>query len=251
MKKLLLLSVLLFGYTLTFAQDIDKIITVSEVTRIEKMLASDEMQGRKTFSPGIEKAASFISGEFKKAGLVFFDGLKDYLQPFSMIKTKFISAGGNMDNIPVDANDIIAITTDTLLRINENSGYTKVTWDTSVKLMAEASKLIRADKNYLVLINKLQAKNFGNIKRFKRESFPRKGNVIFVLTDNDPAKYNFYITHQITASSLANVVGVLPGKSKKEELVIFSAHYDHLGIGKSNAAMDSVYNGANDDAAGT
>jgi len=190
MKKLLLLSVLLFGYTLTFAQDIDKIITVSEVTRIEKMLASDEMQGRKTFSPGIEKAASFISGEFKKAGLVFFDGLKDYLQPFSMIKTKFISAGGNMDNIPVDANDIIAITTDTLLRINENSGYTKVTWDTSVKLMAEASKLIRADKNYLVLINKLQAKNFGNIKRFKRESFPRKGNVIFVLTDNDPAKYN-------------------------------------------------------------
>ena len=50
---------------------------------------------------------------------------------------------------------------------------------------------------------------------------------------------------------MANVIGVLPGKSKKEELVIFSGHYDHLGIGKANAAGDSVYNGANDDAAGT
>jgi hypothetical protein len=28
---------------------------------------------------------------------------------------------------------------------------------------------------------------------------------------------------------------VLPGKSKKEEYVVFSGHYDHLGIGKPNA----------------
>jgi Zn-dependent M28 family amino/carboxypeptidase len=46
-------------------------------------------------------------------------------------------------------------------------------------------------------------------------------------------------------------VGVLPGKSKKDEYVIFSGHYDHLGIGRPNKDMDSIYNGANDDAAGT
>jgi Zn-dependent M28 family amino/carboxypeptidase len=46
-------------------------------------------------------------------------------------------------------------------------------------------------------------------------------------------------------------VGILPGKSKKEEYVIFSGHYDHLGVGKANTAGDSIYNGANDDAAGT
>jgi Zn-dependent M28 family amino/carboxypeptidase len=50
---------------------------------------------------------------------------------------------------------------------------------------------------------------------------------------------------------LNNVVGILPGKSRKNEYVIFSGHYDHLGIGKPNAAGDSIYNGANDDAAGT
>ena len=44
---------------------------------------------------------------------------------------------------------------------------------------------------------------------------------------------------------------MIPGKTKKDEYVIFSAHYDHLGIGKPNNNNDSIYNGANDDAAGT
>ena len=48
---------------------------------------------------------------------------------------------------------------------------------------------------------------------------------------------------------LTNVVGVLPGKTRKDEYVIFSAHYDHLGVGKPING-DSIYNGANDDASG-
>ena len=39
--------------------------------------------------------------------------------------------------------------------------------------------------------------------------------------------------HEITEQKLANVVGILPGKSKKDEYVIFSGHYDHLGVGKA------------------
>jgi Zn-dependent M28 family amino/carboxypeptidase len=43
----------------------------------------------------------------------------------------------------------------------------------------------------------------------------------------------------------------LPGKKKKDEYVIFSGHYDHLGIRQPNKDGDSIYNGANDDDAGT
>ena len=46
-----------------------------------------------------------------------------------------------------------------------------------------------------------------------------------------------------------NVVGVLLGKSKPEEYVIFSAHYDHLGMKRDGE--DKIFNGANDDASGT
>lgn len=48
--------------------------------------------------------------------------------------------------------------------------------------------------------------------------------------------------------SANNVIGILPGKSKPDEFVIFSAHFDHLGIDDSES--DKVYNGANDDASG-
>jgi hypothetical protein len=47
----------------------------------------------------------------------------------------------------------------------------------------------------------------------------------------------------------SNIIGVLEGRSKKEEYVIISAHYDHLGMKKS-AEGDLIYNGANDDASG-
>ncbi len=45
-----------------------------------------------------------------------------------------------------------------------------------------------------------------------------------------------------------NVIGVLEGKSKKDEYVIVSAHYDHLRMKKEGE--DRIYNGANDDASG-
>lgn len=52
---------------------------------------------------------------------------------------------------------------------------------------------------------------------------------------------------KITAS---NIIGVLEGKSKKDEFVVVSAHFDHLGIRKTTGQLDSIYNGANDDASG-
>src|SRR5690606_30355341 len=47
-----------------------------------------------------------------------------------------------------------------------------------------------------------------------------------------------------------NVAGIIPGKSKADEFVVFSAHYDHIGILEA-VDQDSIANGADDDASGT
>lgn len=47
----------------------------------------------------------------------------------------------------------------------------------------------------------------------------------------------------------SNIIGVLEGNSKKDEYVIISAHYDHLGM-KKDGEGDLIFNGANDDASG-
>ena len=52
-----------------------------------------------------------------------------------------------------------------------------------------------------------------------------------------------------TEQRLVNVVGMIPGR-RSDEYVLFSAHYDHIGIRRA-VAGDSIANGANDDASGT
>ena len=47
-----------------------------------------------------------------------------------------------------------------------------------------------------------------------------------------------------------NVVGLLPGKKYPDETVIYSAHWDHLGVGLPDAKGDKTYNGAVDNATG-
>jgi len=48
-----------------------------------------------------------------------------------------------------------------------------------------------------------------------------------------------------------NVIGKITGTKYPDEVIIYTAHWDHLGIGKPNAKGDSIYNGALDNASGT
>jgi Zn-dependent M28 family amino/carboxypeptidase len=52
--------------------------------------------------------------------------------------------------------------------------------------------------------------------------------------------------------SAANIAGVLPGSDpeRRDEFVVFTAHYDHLGVGEPDTTGDSIYNGFSDNAAG-
>ena len=78
-------SVLLFLFLGFFVQAQQKVsINNQEVIRIETELASDKMEGRATFSPGIELASAFIEGEFKKIDLSYFDNLTNYRQEFDV-----------------------------------------------------------------------------------------------------------------------------------------------------------------------
>ncbi|MDL5045102.1 M28 family metallopeptidase [Oscillatoria amoena NRMC-F 0135] len=48
-----------------------------------------------------------------------------------------------------------------------------------------------------------------------------------------------------------NVVGKITGAKQPEEYIIYSTHWDHLGIGKADERGDTIYNGALDNASGT
>ncbi|MBO0323143.1 M20/M25/M40 family metallo-hydrolase [Muricauda sp. CAU 1633] len=58
------------------------------------------------------------------------------------------------------------------------------------------------------------------------------------------------ISNEIKKDVSKNVVALLPGTEQKDEFIIYSAHWDHFGVGKVIDG-DSIYNGAVDNASGT
>lgn len=74
--------------------------------------------------------------------------------------------------------------------------------------------------------------------------------------DFQPIKLNLRadidIKSEVKRVESANVVGAIAGRDPKmrSEYVVYSAHWDHLGIGEPNKKGDNIYNGALDNASG-
>lgn len=250
MKKLTMTGLFIATTFFVYTQKADDIINAMEVARIEGVLAADDMMGRRAFTPHIDKAADFIAGEFEKNGLDLFPGAAGYRQEFFMIRAVPKEMSAKLNGSIADAKNIIVITCQPELKVNERSGYEKVFINQGANLGREARTLVRSGKNLVVVVDNSFSQIFSNLSRIKNSMFKSDNSVIFILNDTDPATFEVETKHEINEQSLANVVAVIPGSSRKDEYVIFSAHYDHVGTGKP-VDGDSIYNGANDDAAGT
>ncbi|MES2881183.1 MAG: M28 family peptidase, partial [Bacteroidota bacterium] len=235
--------------TATCAQKASNVIDVKEVERVETTLSANEMQGRKAGTPGIEKAAAFIAAEFTRAGL---QPLKagSFLQSFVMLRSRLTTLKGDMDGAEMDTKNIVIVTAEPEVKVNEKSGYQVLQINAGENVFEKAQEINGAGKNAVVYVDTSFAKNFSRLTFLKRQIFRNNPTIVFVLGKPATKEFTIKAEHSFTETSFANVVGMLPGKTKPNEYVIFSAHYDHLGIGKP-VDGDSIYNGANDDAAGT
>lgn len=248
----LLLFILIGSFFNVIGQKSMAIVDKSETQRIEKYLSSNELEGRKTFSKGIDKAADFIANEFKQVNLATFQNSNTYLQKFTRLSAKFLNANANFDGSAIDLKNIIVVTNQANVTINETSGYEIEKINKDDNLGQVARKYMSSNKNLLVLVDESFANNFNRLISFKSNITTQQKTVIFILSNIKPSKFTIEANHKIEELILNNVVGVIPGKSLANEFVIFSGHYDHLGINGAKAINgDSIYNGANDDAAGT
>ena len=213
------------------------------------------MLGRSALKPDeIGKAADFISAEFKKAGLKYFDGATTYRQSFTMSNIKpdggALTINGkdiSTDNYGVSSSkeNVNMSTLPQILKIEKGDNFN-----------TKYRQALNSDKDILVCIDESFKSTFSRVKNFlnrgnmvatdKKES----PAVVFLLTNEVPTTIDLQFKNKITAMPMFNVVGVLPGKSKPNEYVVFSGHYDHLGIIKATN-QDSIANGADDDASGT
>ena len=251
MNKLKLVFLLLVSGT-AFGQKQLDVISMEETRRIEATLSSDEMQGRRTFTPGIEKAGAFIASEFEKIGLKKWNNASSYLQSFAMVRPKTTSIKATMNGNTIDAKKISISSVEKSINITENSGYEIASIAKGANFVNEWRKMMSSTKNTIVFVDTTHATIFARATQRGGQLYQTQPNLILVLQNEIPTSFAIEATQEITEMPLANVVGIIPGKSKANEYVIFSGHYDHLGINSRNLQNnDSIYNGANDDAAGT
>ena len=256
MKKLL---IALLGFAhVVIGQPEQKFIKEENVTRVIKTLTADEMMGRSASRPEhIDKAAAFIAGEFKSIGLKPLDGLTGFRQEFKkdMIAPQSLEVTINGQKIP--AENALLVTEATELNLTRGAGVIVIPYDTAIKntrqfLLSKAFNLTRDTATAFVLVAPEFKENFKELKGYfgKRFTSGRRTNKIFVLGVTSVLSYSVKATQKIERITMANVAGVIPGKTKPEEFVVFSGHYDHIGI-RPAVAGDSIANGADDDASGT
>ncbi|WP_432711851.1 M20/M25/M40 family metallo-hydrolase [Pedobacter sp.] len=259
-KKLFSALIFLLMVAQVSAQDIDKIITKDYVDGLIKTLSSDAMQGRATFTPGIDRAATFIEGEFKKIGLKPLTGLNSYRQTFYKYQVKPVNAAVTLNGKSIAAENILAVgnVAADLNFDNQTAGVVKL--DTGKPFIPQYRAILSSNKQQIVLLDAKFAKYFSQLKeRVKNGSYVDEKDLksaeamttVFILTPETGATtFKVSLKNTIQKAPLFNVAGVIPGKSKSKEIVIFSGHYDHLGIIEAQG-QDSIANGADDDASGT
>jgi hypothetical protein len=259
MKKITYLALFLFVGTQTFAQSVEQVISKEYVERLIKTLSSDDMQGRATFTPGIDKAAKFIESEFKSIGLKPLSGETGFRQSFSKVQLKPSEANVTINGKVVDPAAVMVYgNTAESLSFDQFSNTPIVNFDSSKAFMAQFRAMSRNGKKQIVIVPLALAEDFKRIKvRFDQGSIVDQKDIstdpnltVFILNESTAVtNYKIALKNTVLNMPLFNVAGMIPGKSKTKEIVVFSGHYDHLGVIKA-VEQDSIANGADDDASG-
>ncbi len=257
---------------------IDNTITLAQVTKDVTYLASDELKGRDNFTLDIRQAASFIAKRFEEVGLTpsqnsTSQGLTTFKQHYVVqkIKPEILNVEINGQLFASESLSMATTLTDfTWHNDGQNSdpSISTVVIGENDNMRKALRKLNNQGGQHLVLLHPKHEESFkryqsyfarGLTKLVDESASAQGGVIVIALTDIDQVE-NFSVkgSAKVSETTLSNVVGILPGKSKANEIVLYSAHYDHLGIKDSIDASPTdkaqqkaeIFNGADDDASG-
>jgi aminopeptidase YwaD len=253
----------------------------------EEFLASDAMQGRGSATHDEEVTATYVASEFLGYGLKTAPGMSGYIQRAAVVQPVLdghatIATGSATLAEGSDFHLMIATgqtATGPLLRVEaKDIAQAKVTRGAVVLLehvpadkqaMQMVRSLFRAGAAVMLVQEDASTRKFMTMldgkprisMRLEDEPAEHDGATLAALTSAAMAKLStvkqgetvsltVHVVPQTAPRYTYNAIGYLPGTDAAAGTILLSAHMDHLGT-KTNAKGDGIYNGANDDAAGT
>ena len=255
-------------------------ITATDIRNRIAFLASDELRGRDTPSPGLDTAAAWIAREFERLRLepggengTFFQrypftvrtltgeatwaGVR-YATDFFVWPGTPLDIQGEVALVRGDINTTPAETMRGRVVAVAVPGRMDRAWRTAVNSARNAAQLAGA-RGLIIVLDTLvteddvrqAAANFTTT----RTASPLT-SVAFIRPQvmfRSSGPIDIRIPANVVDHRPPNVAGILRGSDPalRDTYVVLSAHMDHVGVGRPDASGDSIYNGADDDASGT
>jgi|GEM_PF-5827371 len=200
--------------------------------------------GRANGSTGIIKAATFIGEKFRAAGLQPLPGQAAYYIPFSLTTKNKKTPPAILEwndgvleparflylrqqpghHAPLSLADFTVIELDNCITEDILSNYATQ----SGNFLLWTSKRQPDSSQFLPAVIKMPA---GGLRQ----------DFLIVCTDKKPDSLTLSAVPGYYSNTGYNIVGLLPGRTKADEVLVFSAHYDHMGIINGNS-KDSIMN---------
>lgn len=235
-----------------FSCDSQKEITEKEVSRILQTLSSDEMMGRHSFSPEIHLAADFIASEFSKIGLSPLPDSSSFKQAFTIYSLEPSEVSIKVNGSEIEEDYYFGMINSESLNW-ENKEVPVYTISKSDNYRTKFGEFVNDGKPSVIRVHHEHKKWFHKYRSYFTRSnhtmeLDSSANDVFILSEKPIQSFSIHYINDLKPIEMANVVGVIEGK-RKDEIVLFTAHYDHIGV-ISPADQDSIANGANDNASG-
>lgn len=263
LRTSLLLCILGFCASFAGAQDLEYVRSVLTT------LCSSEMAGRGYVNNGDQKAAAFIKDALSAAKLKPFKG--DYYQPFAFQVNSFpnridvmvgryalvqgehfvVSAG-----CPPVKGTFGLVWVDSAL-IDNNAAFQKLEKKQLrnsfiVLNKVKEARLLHPERLKELLDNKLKARGLIHATEKKLmwsvalewDRFPQI-YVLDGLLKPHETEISIQVHPELKGHNTRNVAAWIEGSRFKDSFIVFTAHYDHLGM-----MGDAVFPGANDNASG-
>ncbi len=293
MKKFLI-AIAAFAALPVFAQNdlstrYANTITPQALKEKLSVIASAEMEGRETASPGQKRAAAFIEDNFRRFGLLPATS-SGYQMPYAVYQDTLMDVSLKINGKAYPLTEAFSLNIATVPNGNYSINELVYIGKDDSTSMDIKDKWVLADfsdvtgfRALAAKVQRLRAKGikgyFSISKNFLAERRSLKGSMYLkkaantvpaitisyevasailnqpVTSSSDLSKINqgvfaTNINLQVNKRAMllqsSNVAGLMPGTDKKDEYVLLTAHYDHLG-----KRGEVIYYGADDDGSGT
>ncbi len=205
------------------------------------------------FCSRVGAAPTTLEGEWEFAGFGYQDEKKDYLKALTIKDKNVVALLGGAGFEDKDLREEIGIIRKKTMEKGAKSLWLIFPDDIYNQLSkyAETSAIALSDDAPTFAMFFANEK-MGDALLKQSKSSVQKANELYKKADNEQIdastwKVNYSLKKAEKNQFASNVLAYLEGTDKKQEVIVITAHYDHLGMKKNG----TVYNGADDDGSGT